>query len=916
MQGYGIILLVAVGYLSLLFAVAYFADKRAEQGRSLLNPYIYTLSIAVFCTSWTFYGSVGQAATTGFSFLPTYLGPTLVFTLWWVLLRKMVRIGKAERITSIADFISSRYGKSTVTSGAVTVIAVVAILPYIALQLKAVYGSFIVMLQGARNAELQMPLDGLAFIDNALLITLLMAGFAILFGTRHIDASEHHEGMVTAVAFESVVKLVAFLAVGIFVTFGLFNGFGDLFSQAQAVPEIASVLSLDAMGTPFQWITLMLLSMAAIICLPRQFQVMVVENVDERHLKKAVWLFPLYLLAINLFVMPIALAGLLMFPDGGVNPDTFVLAVPLAEGQTLLAFLAFVGGLSAATAMIIVETVALSTMICNDLVMPVLLRWRALRLNERGDLTRLLLGIRRGSILLILLLSYLYVRNLGGSYTLVTIGLISFAAAAQFAPAIVGGLFWKGGTRNGALTGLLLGFFLWSYTLLLPSFARSGWLPLEFIEAGPFGIELLKPYALFGLTGLDELTHSLIWSMLGNILGYVVVSAYDRPGALERIQAVRFVDVFAGPGGEVTWRGTATQGDLQDLLGRFLGPAQAQRVLSEPGSRKPGVPSANADADPAMLARAERALAGVIGGASARVMVGSIMKGERVGFDEVMQILDETSHVISYSRQLEQKSRELQELTAELRAANERLKELDRLKDDFLATVSHELRTPLTAIRSFGELLADNPDTDAEQRARFLDIIVKESERLTRLINQILDLARMEAGRMDWEMSEVEPRTVVMDALAATAGLFDEREVTLEVEVPEGLPLLRVDRDRLMQVIVNLLSNAVKFCRSPDGEVSVQAALQGDSVVVSIRDNGPGITPEDHERIFERFQQAGSTLSDKPKGTGLGLPISRQIIESFGGRIWVESTPGAGACFRFSLPTSESEDARQDSAAE
>ncbi|MFC6216736.1 sensor histidine kinase, partial [Fodinicurvata halophila] len=338
--------------------------------------------------------------------------------------------------------------------------------------------------------------------------------------------------------------------------------------------------------------------------------------------------------------------------------------------------------------------------------------------------------------------------------------------------------------------------------------------------------------------------------------------------------------------------------------------------LSQPETRRPGVPAANADADPAMLVRAERALAGVIGGASARVMVGSIMKGERVGFDEVMQILDETSHVISYSRQLEQKSQELQDLTAELRAANERLKELDRLKDDFLATVSHELRTPLTAIRSFGELLADNPDTDEEQRARFLDIIVKESERLTRLINQILDLARMEAGRMDWEMSEVEPRAVVMDALAATAGLFDDREVTLEVEVPEGLPLLRVDRDRLMQVIVNLLSNAAKFCQRPEGKVTVQAALADGQVTVSVRDNGPGITAEDHERIFERFQQAGSTLSDKPKGTGLGLPISRQIIESFGGRIWVESTPGAGACFRFALPTQAAEESRESSAAE
>lgn len=902
-----VILLAAVAYLSLLFAIAYWGDQQARRGRALITAWVYTLSIAVYCTSWTFYGSVGRAAQSGVDFLPIYLGPTLVFVLWFIVLRKIVRIGKTERITSIADFISSRYGKSTLASGVVTVIAVVAILPYISLQLKAVSASFTVLLEGPLQAPPSLSVHGPVLQDTAFLVTGMMAVFAILFGTRHIDASEHHQGMVVAVAFESVVKLFAFLAVGLFVAFWLFDGPGDLFAQAAASPEVSSLLSFDAVGSPAQWMTIMALSMAAIVCLPRQFQVMVVENVDERHLSKAVWLFPLYLFAINLFVLPLALAGRLVFPEGSVNPDTFVLALPLSEGLQSLALFAFIGGLSAATAMVIVESIALSTMVCNDLVMPVLLRLPWLKLTQRGELTRLLLYIRRGAILVILGLAYVYVRYIGESYTLVTIGLMSFAAAAQFAPAIIGGLFWKGGTRNGALTGLILGFLVWAYTLLLPSFAQSGWLPLAFVDEGPFGLNLLKPYALFGMEGLDDLTHAFFWSMSVNIAGYLLVSSFDRPSAIERVQAAQFVEVFerAESSGSSLWRGTTSVADLRSLLARFVGSEQAERALAAHAKGRNLELIDAAQADPHLVAFAERLLAGAIGAASARVMIGSVMKGEAVGLDEVMQILDETSQVIEYSRQLEQKSQELEAMTAELRAVNERLQELDRLKDDFIATVSHELRTPLTSIRSFSELLVDNPALEEQQRQRFLGIIVKESERLTRLINQILDLAKMEAGRMEWSMAQVDPRGVIEDALAATSGLIEETGLALEVCLPDRLPPLWVDRDRLIQVLLNLLSNAVKFCEGSGGRVRVTAGVAEGRLRVSVSDNGPGIAPADQERIFDRFLQAGSTLTDKPKGTGLGLPISRQIIERFGGRLWVESEPGSGATFIFELPVRE-----------
>jgi len=900
------ILLTSLAYLCLLFAIAYTVDKRADAGQSLIaNPYIYTLSIAVYCTSWTFYGSVGRAASSGIDFLPIYLGPTLTFVVWWFVLRKIIRISKAHRITSIADFISSRYGKSTGLSILVTVIAVVGIMPYISLQLKAVSTSFNVLLQYPVVATPPVPAHVPVLADTALLVALVLAAFAILFGTRHIDASEHHEGMVAAIAFESVVKLAAFLAVGIFVTFGLYNGFGDLFAAAQAEPKIVRLLTLDS-GAYGQWMTLMLLSMAAIIFLPRQFQVTVVENVDEAHLQKAVWLFPLYLLAINIFVLPIAIGGLLAFPEGLVDADTFVLTLPMAEQQELLALFVFIGGLSAATGMVIVAAIALSTMISNDLVMPGLLRLSWLRLTERGDLTGLLLFIRRGSILLILLLGYGYFRLAGESDALVTIGLVSFAAAAQFAPAIIGGIFWKGGTRNGALAGLGMGFAVWTYTLLLPSFARSGWLPISFIDLGPLGIELLKPQALFGLQEMDSLSHAMFWSMLANIGGFIGFSLSGRQSAIERIQGALFVDVFKHSGtqggGSRFWRGSATVSDLRALLVRFVGRDRAERALGG-YARGRGLNLAKLhEADADLVNFVERLLAGAIGAASARVMVASVAKGEMLRIEEVMEILEETSQVIEYSHGLEQKSRELEATTAQLRAANERLKELDRLKDDFLSTVSHELRTPLTSIRSFSEILFDNPALETAERRRFLTIIVKESERLTRLINQILDLAKMEARRMEWQMEELDPTGVLKEALAATSSLFAERAIKLELKLDDRLPKVHVDRDRLMQVILNLLSNAVKFCHETQGLVVVSAAARDEGLYVSVADNGLGVAAEKRKMIFEKFQQANEALTDRPGGTGLGLAISRQIVEFFGGRIWVESVPGHGAKFSFIIP--------------
>jgi hypothetical protein len=902
-----VIVIASFAYVGMLFAIASYGDKRADEGRSIIaNPYIYALSLAVYCTSWTFYGSVGRAATSGIGFLPIYLGPTLMAALWWYVMLKVIRISKQNRITSIADFIASRYGKSQMLGGLVTIIAVIGIIPYIALQLKAISNTFSIVLQ---YPEIVMPDKHGAPLflgDNTFYIAMLLAAFTILFGTRHLDATERHEGLVAAIAFESVVKLFAFIAVGLFVTFWMYDGFGDIFSRAGEVARLSALLTLGGeTGSYTAWASLMFLSMAAIMFLPRQFQVTVVENVDERHLNKAIWLFPLYLFAINIFVLPIAFGGLLHFPGGTVDADTFVLTLPISERQPWLALFAFIGGLSAATGMVIVETIALSTMVCNDLVMPVLLRLKLLRLTERRDLSGLLLGIRRGAIVLILVLGYLYFNLAGEAYALVSIGLISFSAVAQFAPAIIGGIFWKGGTRAGAVCGLAAGFMVWMYTLLLPSFAKSGWLPITFLSEGLFGVDLLRPQQLFGLDGLDPIAHCLFWSMLANIGCYTGVSLIKRPSAAEHGQATVFVDALKHPAatpGSRFWRGSASVTDLQLLLGRFLGPDRSQEAFSA-YARSHGVKSLEAlAADANLVHYAESLLAGTIGSASARVMVASVVEEEPLGLDEVMNIIDEASQVLAYSRQLEQKSRELEAATNELRGANRRLQELDRLKDDFISTVTHELRTPLTSIRAFSEILNDNPRLDDAQRAKFLGIIIKESERLTRLINQVLDLAKIESGNAEWHTSEINLREVVEDSVTAVSQLLKERGIGLETSLPQQVPAIVADRDRLMQVMLNLLSNAAKFCERPGGRISVALVRQADQLRIDVSDNGIGISEADQEVIFDKFRQVGDTLTQKPKGSGLGLAISRQIISHFGGRLWVTSRLGEGSTFSFTIP--------------
>ncbi|WP_119271742.1 hybrid sensor histidine kinase/response regulator [Taklimakanibacter deserti] len=646
------VLFAGLAYVGALFAVASFGDRKAR-GRlpGTPRPLIYALSLGVYCTSWTYFGSVGVASRSGLDFLPIYIGPILVFAVGWRLLQTIVDIAKRQNITSIADFIAARYGKNEMLGALVALIAAVGIIPYISIQLKAVSFALETMMTtpgwSTAGAE-PLPISE----DIAFFVTVAMAAFAMLFGTRHIDTTEHQHGLMTAIAVESIVKLLAFVAVGLFITFAMMGGPQALIDQAHQAPEIAGLFSKGFAGG--SWLTQTLLAMIAIMLLPRQFHVTVVENANAGDIKRARWLFPLYLVAINIFVVPIAIAGLVMFKPGFTDGDTFVLALPVTAGSQVFALIAFLGGLSAATAMVIVEAVALSIMVCNNLVMPIILRRRMERAQIHHDMGRVLITIRRIAIVVILLLAYSYYRMIGSSAALAQIGLISFAAVAQFAPVFFGGLLWKRGTAQGAMAGITVGFALWAYTLFLPSFADAGWIDSRLITEGPFGIGLFRPRMLFNL-GFDPLTHGVIWSLLANSVVYFAVSLIRPPSPIERMQAATFItrDIPLGtaPGFRL-WRTTVTAGEVEATVARYLGAERTSRAFAEAAQERKVAHDPKAEADIRMLRFAEHLLASAVGTASSRLVMGLLLERHSKNPRGAMKLLDDASAAIQYNRDL------------------------------------------------------------------------------------------------------------------------------------------------------------------------------------------------------------------------------------------------------------------------
>ncbi len=881
-----VLALVCLLYVVFLFAVAFGADRAARHGRGkwLRSPYVYTLSLSIYCTAWTFYGAVGFAARSGLEYVTIYLGPTLVMIGWWWTLRKMVRVGRSQRITSIADLISSRYGKSNLLAVFVTILAVIGVTPYIALQLQSVTLSFAAFSEteqaGAALPDMQ---------STALWVAMGLTLFTILFGTRNLDANERHHGVVMAIAVEAVVKLCALLAVGIFVVWGLSGGVSETLARIDA----SEIARFEVPGS--RWIGLTMLSGAAFLCLPRMFQVMVVENEDEDHLRTAAWAFPAYLMLMSLFVVPIAAVGLDIMPIGA-NPDLFVLTLPLMAGQDGLAILSFMGGFSSATTMVIVAAIALSTMVSNHMVMPIWLHFTGGSAVISGDVRQVALLARRLSIAGVVFLGYLYFRVTGGGAALAAIGLISFAGVAQFLPALMGGLFWRGATRTGALAGLGVGFVLWQYCLFLPSFGPSMIMPQTVLDHGLFGLSWLRPQALFGAQDMDPLVHAIMWSMLLNTGAFALGSLLSFPQPIERLQGAQFVNVFDHSSTTGGWSGGMAQSeDLLIMSQRIMGATEAQALFAT-AARRQGLAGYLPEPSPDFLQELERELSGSVGAATAHAMISQIVGGAAVSVEDLMAVADETAQIMEYSSQLEAQSQELARTARQLRQANEKLTQISVQKDGFLSQISHELRTPMTSIRAFSEILRDTSDLTAEEKSKYSSIIHDEAVRLTRLLDDLLDLSVLENGQVVLN-TQTGLLSDLLDRAERAAGV---QVGTLKVERERAAEAfeLTTDLDRLAQVFINLIANARKYCDGDPPVLSIRTHEVEGRLVIDFTDNGSGIPSEKQAVIFEKFSRIGET---KAGGAGLGLAICREIMTRLDGS--VSYLPGQkGAAFRVSLP--------------
>ncbi|MCG8517044.1 NahK/ErcS family hybrid sensor histidine kinase/response regulator [Marinobacter sp. CA1] len=645
-----LLVLISITYISLLFAIAWAGDRHPTLYRHrIARTHVYALSLAVYFTSWTFYGAVGRATQEGIGFLPIYLGPLLVFLFGASLIRRIIYISKRNNSTSIADFIASRYGKSQSLAALIALVALIGSVPYISLQLKAISMGFNVL---ADNHQVGIGSAQPAWTDSAWYITLVLAVFTVLFGTRHLESTEHHRGMIQAVAFESLIKLTAFIAVGLFVGFGLYNGFGDLF-RAASEADLVGVLTTENFE-PIPFVTQTLIGMLAIICLPRQFHVMVVENTDHRDFNVARWAMPAYLIIASAFVIPIAAAGMLHPGVQGSNPDIMILNLPIQAGEYWLAILAFLGGGSAAAAMVIVCSVAIATMVSNEIIMPALLKFFRPRMNQQEDLSHLLLSIRRVAIFVVMLTAYGFYRLASEDYSLTAFGLLSFAAAAQFGPALVGGILWRRGNHTGAFWGLVVGFVIWIYTLLIPALASTGWLDPGLIEQGLWGLSWTRPTALMGLE-MDTVSHGTIWSLGLNTLTYICLSLLTRQRVREKIQIASFFhdpEPKAETPQQQAWEGEVLTADLQALADRFMGEERADALFRNYERRNAIRLSPQRPASAHLMKYIERQLASVIGASTARVVLESTLTGRDMQIEDVVSIVDEASQAMTFSREL------------------------------------------------------------------------------------------------------------------------------------------------------------------------------------------------------------------------------------------------------------------------
>jgi len=890
-----VLFIIIVTYLAALFFIAYVAEKNSKS-KWVNNSVVYTLSLAVYCTAWTYYGSIGIAANSGVNFLPIYLGPVIAAPLWIVLLRKIVRISKQHKISSIADFISLRYGNHRFLGALVTIVCLLAIVPYISLQLKAVSETFQILSDDTSYVATSV------YDDSTFYIALLLAVFATFFGTQTTDASEKHKGIVMSVAFESILKLVFFLFVGIYVTYVLFDGTEDIYTKMSVAENFESLTAINGFEGGFNWLYTIMLSFMAIFLLPRQFQVSVVENVREKHIKNAIWMFPLYLLLFNIFVIFIAWAGNLTIGNTA-QAEYYALLLPLQNGNTFLSVLVFLGGFSAVISMVVVATLALSTMVSNNLVIPYgFLDYFIKSHPERN--AKYIKNIRRISIFLIIISAYSFYVNFSFELSLYSIGLMAFVIISQLAPSFFIGLFWNRGSSNATIIGIVAGIAVVFYTLILPFSLHALNGSDDLVQYGLAGIEALKPHALFGIDFLSPPAHAFFWSLLVNLFCYMTFSVIKKGNYRERNYAEMYVDsknYTDLQDGALVWKGEAYVADIKKVLVKFLGDTRTERALNL-FFRKYDLPLDTQMADARLINFSEKLLTGSIGSASAKILIASVVKEDEVSLVEVLKILEESKETIARNKLLREKSNELTKLTNQLKDANEELIEKDKQKDEFLDTVAHELKTPITGIRATTELLMDDDDDmPLEIKTQFLKNMLQDSDRLSRLIHNILDFEKLSKGRTQLNIKKYNIKNTIQKTIDSLRQIADKKQVEIINSNQSDLKA-EYDEDRIVQVLTNLISNAIKFCDVKKGKIIVDYKFDLGYLEVSIKDNGKGVPKQDLPFIFDKFYQSKNQNIQKPEGSGLGLAICKQIVENHNGNIWVKNNEKSGATFGFKLP--------------
>lgn len=885
-------------YLFLLFFIAYRAERSKKDNKWIRHPWLHTFALAVYCTTWTYYGGVGRAAVNGIDFLAIYIGPTIMLALCYGMMQKIFKISKQLHIASIADFISVRFGKSSALGALVTVCCIFGLVPYIALQLKAIVSS----LEVFNHVDLIENIKPEADLSAIALVTTIVLGiFSVLYGARKLDTSEKHPGLMAVIAFESVFKLMVLLAVGVFIVFVAFDGFGDMLQNVGASQDMANSLTISGSSGYIDWMTMLCLAGFAIVLLPRQFHINFVENDSKANLKHATWSFPTYLILMNLVVLPIAFCGMYLFKGTEVLPDTYVLAIPIKLRSYGLAVLTWLGGLSAATGMIIMETIALSIMVSNNIVIPLFLTSYSVRRSEQQNNMKRILLIRRSSIIAILSLSLIFYLFFAPKTSLISIGLLSFGAVANLAPALFSGLYFKSAQKSGVIIGLCIGFAVWIYTALLPQIAGTSLVPLRILEEGPWGLSLLRPNGLLGLTVLPPLAHSLFWSLGSNILALVLGSMFARKNSQGSYFAELYVENEKYDNDlsiSLAWKGKAQLKDLYSVLGSFIGIQKAELIINKYAERNGIVTDPNIPAHNRLVVFTERLLGGVVGATAARSLIKRSTLEEEISYREMYAIIQDNQKVRASNKELMKKSAELQKASAALQKANEELNRADQVKNEFLYTVTHELKTPLTSIIALSEIVLDNPELDDSTKEMYLRSSINEANRLAHLINQVLRIEKFEAGKQRLNIDLVDLSDLIRDTAVVFEGALRSRSVKLELQVTHATMLVSCDSDLIKQVLVNLVGNALKYAKT---HIRIHTHFIDDEWQVWVSDDGKGIEKGEEELIFDKFFQAQDQSLRKPEGSGLGLAISKKIIDLHGGRIWADTSYLTGAHIAFSL---------------